>query len=56
MKVLAIALPILGLTGFLLHKVSQAQGRAAAVSERGAGPYLEHVRAGQYQQALDAHG
>ncbi len=56
MKVLAIALPILGLTGFLLHKVSQAQGRAAAVSERVAGPYLEQVRAGQYQQALDAHG
>lgn len=56
LKVLAIVLPILGLTGFLLHKVSQAQGRAAAVSARVVGPYLEKVRAGQYQQALDAHG
>ncbi len=56
LKVLAIALPIIALTAFLFWKVSQAAGRGAEVSERVVGSYLELVKAGAYQQALDAHG
>ncbi len=56
LKVLAIAVPILALAVFLVWKVSQASGRASEVSERVVAPYLERVRAGDYQQALDNHG
>jgi hypothetical protein len=56
LKVLAIALPIMGLASFLVYKAMQASGRAAEVSERVVVPYLEKIREGQYQRALDAHG
>jgi len=56
LKVLAIAIPILVLAGFLIWKVSQASGRAAEVSERVVGPYLELVRTGDYEKALANHG
>jgi hypothetical protein len=56
LKVLAIAIPILALAAFLIWKVSQASGRASEVSERVVGPYLELIRAGEYQKALDDHG
>lgn len=55
LKLLAVALPILALMVFLVWKVSQASGRASDLSAQVVAPYLEHIRAGEYQQALDDH-
>jgi len=55
LKVLAIAVPILALAAFLVWRVSQASGRATEVCDRVVAPYLEQVRMGEYQQALDKH-
>ncbi len=56
LKVLAIALPIIGLAGFLFYKASQASGRASEVAERVVTPYLKLVQAGAHQQAIDTYG
>lgn len=55
LKVLAIAVPILALAAFLIWKAMQAGGRASEVAERVVNPYLDKVKNGQYQEALDAH-
>jgi len=56
LKVLAIGLPILLLMGLLGWKVAQSGGHAEAVAERVTTPYLEQIRQGHYQEALDRYG
>lgn len=56
LKVLAIAVPVIALAVFLFMKLSQASGHASEVSEGVVNPYLEQIRAGEYQKALDEHG
>ena len=56
LKVLAIGGPILLLMAFLFWKVAAASGRAEDVAARVTTPYLEEVRAGHYQRALEQYG
>jgi len=55
LKIFAIAVPVIALAGFLFYMMSQANSRAEAVSASVVTPYLEKVRAGEYQEALDDH-
>ncbi|MBX3227386.1 MAG: hypothetical protein KIT84_13615 [Labilithrix sp.] len=55
-KVLAIAVPVLALVGYLLWMSYDAGRRAEVLAGQVVVPYLEAIRARDYRRALEAYG